>query len=420
MILSIPNTISKKVRVSKLIHTLPDVKSGIVIISIKSKSKVINNDKSHWFHSTHRTVNRLTTEVLPRLKFIILQPIAMVLRSIFAMNILRIMKFSTIALVFLSAFTILRSQTTFAKYVLVEHFTNTWCPICAGRNPDFYSTIQKYPKNVHQISIHPPYPYSGCPLYQYNKTENQERSNYYNLLGTPTVILNGGSLLGGSPLLTEDALKKEIAKTSPLSVLVTESGSGNNRVANITLKPNGAINGDLRLVAIIVERNLKFTASNGEIDHFNVMRRFLTPVTGQKISITDASEKKYVFNWKDSTGWKPEEAYVLAFVQNAGSNEVINSGTKFDNLATPVVESKPLAGLKVYPTVSKEYINIEMPSFGNSVWEIINVHGQIIQHGAFHNLHMASLPVIALSQGVYWIRISQSDNQVYTAKFVKG
>ena len=66
-----------------------------------------------------------------------------------------------------------------------------------------------------------------------------------------------------------------------------------------------------RLVAIIVERNLKFTASNGEIDHLMSCVNFFTPVTGQKISITDAS-KKYVFNWKDSTGWKPEEAYVLA------------------------------------------------------------------------------------------------------------
>lgn len=330
------------------------------------------------------------------------------------------MKFPMLALIYVYVFTSLTGQTSVAKYVLVEHFTNTWCPICAGRNPDFYATIQKYPKNVHQISIHPPYPYSGCPLYQYNKTENQERSNFYNLQGTPTVILNGGSLLGGSPLLTEDALKKEIAKTSPLSVLVTESGSGNNRVANISLKPNGAINGDLRLIAIIVERNLKFTASNGELDHYNVMRKFLTPVTGQKISITDAAEKKYVFSWKDSTGWKPEEAYVLAFVQNAGTNEVINSGTKFDNLATPLSIVPSLQVLKVYPTLAKDHINIELPNPVNSNWEIINVHGQTIQRGVFHNLRLTSLPVASLTQGVFWIRISQSDNQVFTAKFIKS
>jgi hypothetical protein len=115
------------------------------------------------------------------------------------------------------------------------------------------------------------------------------------------------STYGGSPLITEDALKKEIIKTSPLSVLVSESGSGATRSASVTLKPNGPINGDLRLIAIIVERNLKFTASNGELDHYNVMRKYLTPVTGQKISITDASEKKYIFNYKDSVGWKPEE-----------------------------------------------------------------------------------------------------------------
>jgi thiol-disulfide isomerase/thioredoxin len=314
----------------------------------------------------------------------------------------------------------LDGQPTVQKFVLIEHFSNTWCPICAGRNPDFYATIQKYSKNVHQISIHPPYPYSGCPLYQYNKAENQEKANMYNIQGTPAVVLNGGSTLGGSPLLTEDALKKEIAKTSPLSVLVSESGAGSSRSALVTLKPNGNISGDLRLVAIIVERNVKFTASNGELDHFNVMRKYLTPVSGQKISITDATEKKYVFNFKDSVGWKPEEAYVLAYVQNASTNEVLNSGTKFDNLTTSVNTASTVLPLKVYPTLANDYINIDLPMSGNKAWEIIDAHGQTIQKGHFNESKAAILSILPLTQGLYWIKLETGNTNSYIAKFIKS
>lgn len=329
------------------------------------------------------------------------------------------MKFLTLAFGLILMTFRLQGQSNVQKFVLIEHFSNTWCPICAGRNPDFYATIQKYSKNVHQISIHPPYPYSGCPLYQYNKTENQERANSYNIQGTPSVVLNGGSVMGGSPLLTEDALKKELAKTSPLSVLVSESGAGASRSALVTLKPNGSINGDLRLIAIIVERNVKFTASNGELDHFNVMRKYLTPVSGQKISITDASEKKYVFNFKDSIGWKPEEAYILAYVQNAGTHEVLNSGTKFDNLTTSLLPVSSVLPLKVYPTLANDYINIELPMSGTKEWEIIDVHGQTIQKGHFNDSKASKLSILPLSHGLYWIKLDAGTNS-YVAKFIKA
>jgi thiol-disulfide isomerase/thioredoxin len=115
-------------------------------------------------------------------------------RSNFAFNQTSPMKFLTLAMGLLMT---LHSagQINVQKFVLIEHFSNTWCPICAGRNPDFYALVQKYSKNIHQISIHPPYPYSGCPLYQYNKAENQERANYYNIQGTPALVLNGGKHL---------------------------------------------------------------------------------------------------------------------------------------------------------------------------------------------------------------------------------
>ncbi len=309
----------------------------------------------------------------------------------------------------------LKSQN--ARYVLVEHFTNTWCPICASRNPSLQDLLIKYPKNVHHISIHPPYPYSGCPLYQYNKIDNQDRATFYNIFGSPSVVLNGGGILGGSPLVTEDALKKEIARTSPLSVLVTESGSGNNRSATVTIKSSGAINGDLRLVVILVERNLRFTASNGELDHYNVMRKYLTTAVGQKITITDATEKKYVYAFKDSTGWKPEELYVMAFVQNFSTKEVFNSGTKFD-LTTSIFGSFQTLSLKVYPTVARDLLFIDSPTSNPADWDIINTQGQVMIKGTALYNRSTAIAVNVLPPGVYFIKMKDS-NKIYTAKFIK-
>ncbi|MEP7268572.1 MAG: Omp28-related outer membrane protein [Saprospiraceae bacterium] len=304
------------------------------------------------------------------------------------------------------------------RYVLTEHFTNTWCPICSSRNPDFYALIQKYPKNVHHVSIHPPIPYSGCPLYQYNKQQNTDRTAYYKIQGTPAVVLNGGPVNGGYPLLSEDVLKKEIAKTSPLQVIVSETKNGGNRSATITLKSSGPISGDLRLFVMLVEKNLRFTASNGELDHYDVFRKFITPGSGQIINIPNSSEQKFEIPFQDTTGWKPEEIYALAFVQNAVTNEVLNSGTRFDQLTSATSNKVSVQNLKIYPTLAKDLLFIESPLDDIEKYDIINIQGQTLATGTLPKSKFASIGINMLPQGVYWIKMQQPDG-IFLAKFVK-
>jgi len=304
------------------------------------------------------------------------------------------------------------------RYVLVEHFTNTWCPICAGRNPTLYDAIMKYPKSVHHLSLHPPIPYSGCPLYQFNKTENQERTNYYGINGTPAIVLNGGSVMGGSPLVTDDQIKKEIARTSPLAVLVTENGQGNNRSTTVKVKSSAALGGDLRLIVLLAERNLRFTASNGELDHFNVMRKYLTPVAGQKITITGNGEQNFTFNFKDTLGWKPEEIYVLALVQNFSTKEVINSGTRFDQVTTPLISNPGIQGIKIYPTLVSQAFFIDYFFHTQAQLEIYNTRGQLIIKNRQFSGRNPSVSVEGLSPGVYLIKLVEGD-KIFNARFIK-
>jgi len=304
------------------------------------------------------------------------------------------------------------------RYVLIEHFTNTWCPICASRNPSLFSLIQQYPKNVHHVSFHPPIPYSGCPLYQFNKTDNQERTGFYGVIGTPTVILNGGNLMGGSPLVTKDQITKEIARTSPLSVLVAESGQGNNRSATIKLKASASIAGDLRLIVLLAERNLRFTASNGELDHYNVMRKYLTPAGGQKISITQAGEQNFTFNFKDTAGWKPEEIYALALVQNYTNKEIINSGTRFDQATTPVLSTHQVTGIKIYPTLVDQAFYIDYFFQNPARLEIYNTRGQLVLQKQQIYGRNPEITIEGLTPGVYLIKLVEKD-KIFNARFIK-
>lgn len=304
------------------------------------------------------------------------------------------------------------------KYALVEHFTNTWCPICASRNPSLFNVLGNHPDRVHHVSYHPPYPYSGCPLYQFNKKENQDRADFYQVFGTPTVVLNGGSKMGGSPLLTESVLLAEMQKTSLVAVGVRESGQGQNRSATVTVRAGGAVAGDLRLQVLVVEKNLKFTASNGELEHYNVMRKFLTPTTGQMLSISSAGEQQFTFHFRDTAGWKAEEVYVLAFVQNATTREVLNSGTRFDEFSTPVNHSHQYKGIKVFPTYVNQEFNVDHAFTGKSDLKIYNLKGQLVMEQTLAETRFATVSVARLAPGAYWIKITDRES-VYNARFIK-
>ncbi len=65
--------------------------------------------------------------------------------------------------------------------VVVEHFTNTRCGICASRNPAFKENVANHPK-VLSITIHPSRPYSSCELHKHNPGDNDSRTNYYDIL----------------------------------------------------------------------------------------------------------------------------------------------------------------------------------------------------------------------------------------------
>ena len=110
--------------------------------------------------------------------------------------------------------------------VIIEHFTNTRCGICASRNPAFYQTLAYYPQALH-IAYHPSSPYSSCAFNMHNSSENDQRTYFYNIYGgTPRAVIQGEVVAPGNPLITADKIDLEASGNVNLDTIKGISQTG--------------------------------------------------------------------------------------------------------------------------------------------------------------------------------------------------
>jgi hypothetical protein len=115
------------------------------------------------------------------------------------------------------------------RYIFLEHVTNSNCGVCGASNPGFYNNIKPYEGSYHHLSVHPKFPYVSCVFYQANKTEQDSRASYIGATSTPTVIVNG-LIKKSASQVTKAILDAEMAKTSPIEVIVKETGTTSRSV----------------------------------------------------------------------------------------------------------------------------------------------------------------------------------------------
>jgi hypothetical protein len=297
-------------------------------------------------------------------------------------------------------------STTFSfaqtkRYALLEHFTNTWCSTCASQNPSLFSSLRiETNTDLHHISYHWRTPYPNCSYYQVNPAPQDARADFYGVLGSPRAVLNGAantSLTYITPPIVEAA-----ALTSPISIKVSET-VGLTRTATIKVKSVGTVpTGTFKMYAALVEKKTNYNSPNGESVHYNVFRKFITSNNGDNIMLSSV-EQSFFIDYVPDFGILGD-TYVVVWVQNTATKEVLNSGTKFDGLS-PTDEVENGAQMTVSPNPTTGKIQLTFEKGTPQYLTVLNTSGQVLAHqkrdnSANFEVHLSNFPT-----GIYILKM---------------
>lgn len=302
------------------------------------------------------------------------------------------------------------------KFPLLEHFTNTRCPICGARNPDFHAARADYGDDVLHISYHPSAPYPNCVLHQHNPEGNSSRFDHYLPQGTPTVYLDG-KVQTGSNMLQPADVADALQSGSFFELEVYRSVANNMLSAEVDVTTLGDVptGTSYRIYVAAVERELEYEAPNGESTHYNVFRAFLSDREGELFTPAPNGES---ISWSGSIDlhpdWVEEEMYILAFIENTTDEEIENAGSSLNSTTSTTVEPTN-KGFSLFPNPATDRVHISGESVAQ--WELYSVTGALISSGG--SLDNQSISLVAQAAGPYILRLQRANGSWATLKLIK-
>ncbi len=303
-------------------------------------------------------------------------------------------------------------QAQVPKKIIVEHFTNTVCGICASRNPAFYDNLAAQTEVLH-IAIHPSSPYSSCQLNQHNPIENDARTNYYGVYGgTPRLVIQGNVIststnYGNSALFMPYQNQVSPASLQPHLSLV---GSDSIQVSTCIKTEAAHSLGDLRLFVALSEDTLWYSSPNGETQHYHVFRRALSNPHGAPLSLPNNIGDSVVYTATVALHptWDVSRLRAIAILQTADTREVIQA-EQSTNANSPVATT--LANIaemlvSVNPNPAHNQLTFSLPDHSPpTTAELYDATGRRCATYALQQSGTILLP--PLSPGIYWVQIRQ-------------
>ncbi len=303
--------------------------------------------------------------------------------------------------------------------VIIEHFTNSRCSVCAARNPAFYTLINDYPEVLH-IAYHPSSPYSNCVFSQHNPTENDARTNYYGIYGgTPRVVVQGKIIGPQNPLLMASQIEDKLEQAADFIISVEQMQNTNEEAeVTIVVKRIGDNNPDnLNLYAIVAEKEIEYNAPNGEYVHHDVFRKVLTDTP---VSIANVGDS-VLFNtsYTIDAEWLANQMYVAVMLQDESSKNVLQSAAS-ELLSNP----QSVADYKI--TITDDLF---VPNPALHQIRLNKNYEKQISHAEIFNMkglkliavdYVQTIDVSGLQQGLYLVIAKDIDDKRYATKFLKS
>jgi hypothetical protein len=289
---------------------------------------------------------------------------------------------------------------------IVEHFTNTKCSICASRNPGFYSNYNSTAGILH-LSIHPSSPYSTCILSQQNTLDNDARTNYYGIYGgTPRLVINGDVISSSANYSASSLFVPYTGLSSSFRIKTSQLKKGTDSIESrvVIYKKDTSVITNAILFIGLAEDTILVNGGNGELAHFNVLRKSATSAGGMPVSLPLSINDSLVVKTSAyiNTFWNQNRIYSVAILQRT-NKKVIQTGKSVSlNTNTGIQQLNSDENILVYPNPATDYIYFKSDNSNDYTFELLNSKGELIKKGS---LKSEPLDVSAVAEGIYGIRI---------------
>lgn len=327
------------------------------------------------------------------------------------------MKNSILSFILLLFAGVLHAQVT--QTIVVEHFTNTRCGICASRNPGFYTNLNAQ-DNVLHMAIHPSAPYSACLLNQHNKVENDARTNYYGIYGsTPRLVIQGNVVSTSTDYGNAAIFNPYLNQTSPIGLNVQVQLLPTDSIEVLVSIKTFATHslGELQLYVAMVEEKFNYAAPNGENEHFDVFRKNVFPINGLTFTPSLVIGDSVVLKGKvfKHAAWVLGQMYALATVQGT-DKKVVQAGRSALLTSSTGLKNYSVLKARVYPNPTADFLQIDLVSANQARLLIYDITGRLLKSEELQQT--SSIDLREFKAGIYQLVLNDNNNVLIQKIFV--
>lgn len=217
------------------------------------------------------------------------------------------------------------------RIVLAESFSATRCVNCPQADAAMYRLSEEYGRGKLVVVQYHPTQFAGDDPFGTKKTDAKISS--YGVGGYPIAFFDGRERMDGAPADIYEQYKKrietEIQRKSPITISMSGNlYSTNQATVNIEIKVVAPISQqDLVLHFIVIEDSIYYKAPNGDTLHRFVVREIIPDEKGESVSLSLGSDVRRIRNFSISPQWITTQTWCVAFIQSAGTKEVLQCAT---------------------------------------------------------------------------------------------
>ncbi len=319
--------------------------------------------------------------------------------------------------------------TAFAqRNVLIEQFTNSGCPPCAGNTPVVAAYVNDNSDHVLMLAYHTSFPYLDSMYYE-NKVQSDARVAYYNVPSVPRSVVDGNYFSGNLLPTLETTIETRAAIAPRYQInFFTSSLTGNTVTAQIVFESTDLLNENETLLArvVVAEKNVLKSAyasspgNNSETEYPWVVRHMLPDENGIALVNTFLNGTDTItLSWTADNFKDLNEMRIVAFVQNATTKEIYQSEISTPLTATGVTEiNTSNLGFNLFPSITKDDFTIllNQPAIGLQL-RIFNLLGKEIYSLLLENKTLQTIRSGINESGVYFVQVGR-ESGVETKKII--